>query len=145
MMRRTLLIAAALLAVAAAIFSQRPRTQSVGPTEGGGFMLNTGWRIRPAGRSIALSTLPMSQVLSPDGRMLAILNGGYMPASVSLVDTETSRERARATIGDGWRGLAFSAAGDKLYAGNGARGSLTSNHRPPHCRSNPGGPSYCIR
>jgi DNA-binding beta-propeller fold protein YncE len=123
-MRRTLLIAVAVMAAAVAIFSQRTRTQSVGPTPDGGFMLNTGWRIRPAGKSIPLSTLPMSQVLSPDGRMLAILNGGYMPASVSLVDVETSREAARASIGDGWRGLAFSSAGDKLYAGNGARGSL---------------------
>jgi YVTN family beta-propeller protein len=57
--------------------------------------------------------------------MLAILNGGYAPASVSLVDLETERESARVAIGDGWRGLAFSPAGDKLYAGNGARGSLT--------------------
>jgi DNA-binding beta-propeller fold protein YncE len=125
MMRRTLLTAVALWAIAAAVLSQRPRTQTVGPTGDGGFVLNTGWRIRPAGRNIPLSTLPMSQVLSPDGRMLAILNGGYQAASVSLVDTETSREVTRAIIGDGWRGLAFSRAGDRLYAGNGARGSLT--------------------
>jgi DNA-binding beta-propeller fold protein YncE len=57
--------------------------------------------------------------------MLAVLNGGYQPASVSLVDLETSREATRVTIGDGWRGLAFSADGERLYAGNGARGSLT--------------------
>jgi DNA-binding beta-propeller fold protein YncE len=67
----------------------------------------------------------MSEAMSPDGRMLAVLNGGYQPASVSLLDMETSREAARVTIGDGWRGVAFSAAGDRLYAGNGARGSLT--------------------
>jgi DNA-binding beta-propeller fold protein YncE len=118
-------MAAVLLAAAVAILSQRPRTQTVGPTGDGGFLLNTGWRIRPAGQNIPLSTLPMSQVLSPDGRMLAILNGGYQAASVSLVDMETSREAVRATIGDGWRGLAFSSDGSRLYAGNGARGSLT--------------------
>jgi DNA-binding beta-propeller fold protein YncE len=56
--------------------------------------------------------------------MIAVLNGGYQPASVSLLDMETVRESSRVEIGDGWRGLAFSAAGDKLYAGNGARGSL---------------------
>jgi len=125
-MRRMLLgtIAAALV-VATAIHSQRVRVRTVGPTEDGGFLLNTGWRIRPAGKNIPLSTLPMSQVLAPDGRMLAVLNGGYAPASVSLLDLETSRESARVEIGDGWRGLAFSPAGDKLYAGNGARGLLT--------------------
>lgn len=118
-------VAPVILVIATVVYSQKPRLQTVGPTGDGGFLLNTGWRIRPAGKNIALSTLPMSQVLAPDGRLLAVLNGGYAPASVSLVDLETSRESARVTIGDGWRGLAFSPAGDKLYAGNGARGSLT--------------------
>jgi YVTN family beta-propeller protein len=116
---------AAILLVGTAIYSQKMRTQMVGPVEGGGSLLNTGWRIRPAGKSIPLSTLPMSHTMAPAGRMVAVLNGGYRPASVSLLDTETSREAARVEIGDGWRGLAFSTAGDRLYAGNGARASLT--------------------
>jgi DNA-binding beta-propeller fold protein YncE len=124
-MRRTILFAAAVVLIGAALYSQRARIQTVGRAEEGSFMLNTGWRIRPAGKNIPLSTLPMSHALAPNGRMLAILNGGYAPASVSLVDLETELESARVTIGDGWRGLAFSPAGDKLYAGNGARGWLT--------------------
>jgi len=125
-MRRTILIAPlAVLVIGGVVFSQRGRIHTVGPTEGGGFLLNTGWRIRPAGKNIPLSTLPMSYALAPEGRLLAVLNGGFAPASVSLVDLETARESARVTIGDGWRGLAFSPAGDKLYAGNGSRGSLT--------------------
>ena len=67
----------------------------------------------------------MSHVLAPNGRMLAVLNGGFAASSVSLVDLETARESVRVTIGDGWRGLAFSPFGDKLYAGNGSRASLT--------------------
>src|SRR5215469_18050766 len=95
------------------------------PHGGRRFLLNTGWRIRPAGKSIPLSTLPMSDALAPGGRVLAILNGGYMPSSVSLVDLEAARESARVTITDGWRGLAFSPTDGKLYAGDGARGFLT--------------------
>ncbi|MBV9503903.1 MAG: bifunctional YncE family protein/alkaline phosphatase family protein [Acidobacteriia bacterium] len=125
-MRRKVVTAAALiLAIAGFVYSQKARVQTVGRTDDGSFLLNTGWRIRPAGKNIPLSTLPMSHVLAPDGRMLAVLNGGYMPSSVSLVDLETTRESARVTITDGWRGLAFSPLGDKLYAGNGARGSVT--------------------
>ena len=124
-MRRIVILAAASLSLIGFVFSQRARIQTVGRTEDGGFLLSTGWRIRPAGKNIPLSTLPMSHVLAPDGRMLAILNGGYMPSSVSLVDLETARESTRITITDGWRGLAFSPSGDKLYAGNGSRGSLT--------------------
>ena len=125
-MRRMIVVpVAAVVVIAGVVYSQKTRVQTVGPTGDGGFLLNTGWRIRPAGQNIPLSTLPMSQVLAPDGRMLAVLNGGYVTPSVSLVDLETSRESARVSIGDGWRGLAFSPDGDKLYAGNGARGSLT--------------------
>lgn len=125
-MRRMILgITALIVMVVTVIYSQKAPVQTVGPTSDGGFLLNTGWRIRPAGKNIPLSTLPMSHVLAPDGRMLAVLNGGYATPSVSLVDLETSRESARVAIGDGWRGLAFSPSGDKLYVGNGARGSLT--------------------
>ena len=125
-MRRIILGGAlVVLVVATMMYSQRSRVQTVGPTGDGGFLLNTGWRIQPAGENIPLSTLPMSQALAPDGRMLAVLNGGYAPPSVSLLDLETSRESARVAIGDGWRGLAFSPSGEKLYAGNGARGSLS--------------------
>jgi hypothetical protein len=49
----------------------------VGPLPEGGYILNTGWRIKAAGRNIPLGTLPMSQASSPDGRYLAVLNGGF--------------------------------------------------------------------
>src|SRR5215469_619417 len=125
-MRRAVLIAiTAVLAISGFVYSQKSHLQTVGPTEDGGFLLNTGWRIKPAGATIPLSTLPLAQALSPDSRILAVLNAGFAPASVSLIDLETSREVARVTIGDGWRGLAFSPAGDKLYAGGGSRASLT--------------------
>jgi DNA-binding beta-propeller fold protein YncE len=125
-MRRTIpIILAALALITGVVYSQRTRMRTVGKLEDGRFLLNTGWRIRPAGTNIPLSTLPMSYVPSPDGRRIAVLNGGYEPASVSLLDMETVRESSRVEIGDGWRGLAFSPVGDRLYAGNGARGSLT--------------------
>src|SRR5215475_9831113 len=124
--RRARLIAiTAVLAMTGFVFSQKHRLETVGPTEDGGFLLSTGWRIKPAGTTIPLSTLPMAQALAPDGRMLAVLNAGFAPASISLIDLETSREATRVTITDGWRGLVFSPAGDKLYAGGGSRAFLT--------------------
>lgn len=56
---------------------------------------------------------------------MAVLNGGYLPASVDYLDTESSSRVSSVSITDGWRGLAFSADGTKLYAGNGARASIT--------------------
>jgi DNA-binding beta-propeller fold protein YncE len=93
----------------------------VGPLPEGGTLLNTGWRITAAGRTIPLGTLPMSHALSPDGRYLAVLNGGFERPSISVIDLKAEHEISRISIDDGWRGLAFSASGDKLYAGNGGR------------------------
>src|SRR5579862_1294458 len=96
------------------------RTQ-VGPDRDGSFLLNTGSHIRPAGTTIPLSTLPMSIAPSPDGQRIAVLNGGFLPASVDYLDMKTVTKTSSVSITDGWRGLAFSADGTKLYAGNGAR------------------------
>jgi DNA-binding beta-propeller fold protein YncE len=81
-------------------------------------MLASGWRINAAGRNIALGTLPMSHALSPDGRYLAVLNGGFQRPSINVIDLTAEHEVSRISIEDGWRGLSFSASGDKLYAGN---------------------------
>ena len=123
-MRRSLFYGLTAGLLGLALYSQQPKPQTVGPLGGGGFLLNTGWRIRPAGTEIPLSTLPMSAALSPDGRMLAALNGGYLPSSVDLLDMETMRKVSGISITDGWRGLAFSPNGEKLYAGGGALGAV---------------------
>jgi len=66
-MRRTIPATfVALLVIAGAIYSQKARMRTVGTLEDGGFLLNTGWRIRPAGKNIPLSTLPMSYVPAED-------------------------------------------------------------------------------
>ena len=67
----------------------------------------------------------MSTAASPDGRRMAVLNGGFLPASVDYLDMETTSKTATVAITDGWRGLAFSAPGIRLYAGNGAHASIT--------------------
>ena len=105
--------------------SQPPARAQVGPEPDGGFLLNTGWQIHPAGKAIPLSTLPMSLASSPDGQRIAVLNGGFLPASVDYLDMKTATKTSSVSITDAWRGLAFSADGARLYAGNGARASIT--------------------
>ena len=67
----------------------------------------------------------MSVAPSPDGKRVAVLNGGYLPASVDYLDMQITAKVASVSITDGWRGLAFSKNGSKLYAGNGARAAIT--------------------
>jgi YVTN family beta-propeller protein len=109
---------------AAAVLSQPVPPEHVGPLPGGGFLLNSGWRLTPAGNQVPLDTFPMSTALSPDGRYLLVLNGGYNPPSISVLDTAAAREISRVPIADGWLGLAFSSKGDRVYVGGGSRAAV---------------------
>lgn len=114
----------ALLLAAAILCSQPAPREQVGPLPGGGFLLNSGWRLEPAGKQVPLDTFPMSTALSPDGRYLLVLNGGYNPPSISVLETATARETSRVRIADGWLGLTFTPKGDRVYVGGGSRAAV---------------------
>src|ERR1700691_379890 len=114
----------ALLLAAALLCSQPAPREQVGPLPGGGFLLNTGWRLEPAGKQIPLDTFPMSTALSPDGRYLLVLNGGYNPPSSPVREAATGRETNRVHVADGWLGLTFSPKGDRVYVGGGSRAAV---------------------
>src|SRR5580700_6238353 len=120
---RSYLCIALLLAVAVLCSQPAPREQ-VGPLPGGGFLLNSGWRLDPAGKQIPLDTFPMSTALSPDGRYLLVLNGGYLPPTISVLDAATGAEKSRVRVPDAWLGLTFSPKGDRVYVGGGSRASV---------------------
>ena len=114
-----------LLAAALFLTAQRGALrEQTGPLPGGGFLLNSGWILRPAGKQVPLDTLPMSSALSPDGKFLLVLNGGYNPPSISVMETGTAREIRRVPVPDGWLGLTFTSNGRLVYAGGGARASV---------------------
>jgi DNA-binding beta-propeller fold protein YncE len=71
-----------------------------------------------------LDTLPMSSALSPDGRFLLVLNGGYNPPSISVIGVRETRELARVRLPDAWLGICFSPKGDKVYVGGGSTASI---------------------
>src|SRR5690349_18980559 len=113
-----------LLAVAAVLVSQPAPREQVGPLPGGGFLLNSGWRLTPAGKQIPLDTFPMSSALSKDGKFLLVLNGGYKPPSISVLRVDTMEELGRTPVEDAWLGLTFSPDGKTLYVGGGSRASV---------------------
>jgi DNA-binding beta-propeller fold protein YncE len=112
------------IALAVVLVSQPAPHERVGPLPDGGFLLNSGWILHPAGKQVPLSTLPMSLALSPDGKYLLALNGGYMPPSVSVLDTVRQEEISRVPIADGWLGLTFSPDGKLVYVGGGSRAAV---------------------
>jgi len=113
-----------LIAVAFVSSSQAPLREQVGPLASGGFLLNSGWRVKPAGTQVSLDTLPMSSLLSKDGKFLVVLNGGYNPPSLSVLDTTDGHEVGRTPVPDAWLGLAFSKDGRTLWAGGGSQASI---------------------
>jgi DNA-binding beta-propeller fold protein YncE len=117
-------LAAMLIVIAAMLSSQTTPREQVGPLPGGGFLLNSGWRLDPVGKQIPLDTLPMSTALSPDGKYLLVLNGGYRPPSISVIEIASARVVSSTPVADGWLGLAFAPKSDLVYVGGGSRASI---------------------
>ena len=122
-MTTRLLLLIPVLAAAILISQPAPREQ-VGPLPQGGFLLNSGWRIKPAGKQIPVDTFPMSSVVTPDNKYLLVLNGGYNPPSISVIDIAGQKELSRTRVPDGWLGLTMTKAGDKVYIGGGSRAAV---------------------
>jgi YVTN family beta-propeller protein len=111
--------------VFAAILGSQPKPrEQVGPLPTGGFLLNSGWRVDPVGKQVELSTFPMASALTPDGKHLLVLNGGYRPPSVSVVDAATGTVTGSERVADGWLGLAISPRGDRVYVGGGSAAAV---------------------
>src|SRR5438270_583594 len=94
-----LVLAAGLIFLVALLSSQPAPREQVGPLPNGAFLLNSGWRLAPAGKQVPLDTLPMSTALSPDGKYLAVLNGGWKPPSISVIETAAARVILRHPLG----------------------------------------------
>jgi len=111
-------------ALALSLTSQTIPRQQVGPLPDGSFLLNSGWRLTPAGKQVALDTLPMSCALSKDGKYLVVLNGGYNPPTLSVLDTAAQKELSRTPVADAWLGLTFSPDGHTLWVSGGSRAAI---------------------
>ncbi len=117
------LAAGGVLAPRVALSLTSPK-QQVGPLPGGGFLLNSGWTIRPVGDQIAVDTFPMSTALSNNGKYLLVLNGGYNPPSISVIDIAQKKEIGRTRLPDAWLGLTVAPSKDLVYVGGGSTGKV---------------------
>ncbi|MBN8730755.1 MAG: beta-propeller fold lactonase family protein [Acidobacteria bacterium] len=114
-----------LLGAAAVLLSQPEPVIRVGPLAGGrGFLLPSGWLLRPAGRQAPLDTYPMSSLLTPDGKHLIVLHGGYNAPSVAVLDAATLHRITEARVPDAWMGMALTPNGRLLYVSGGSRSEV---------------------
>ena len=91
-----------------------------GPLRDGSTLLPSGWRIRPAGRSVAVGTLPLSLVTLSDGSLI-VSNDGYGKNSLMRVDPVRAQVVWRAPLPAAWLGLAASGRDwrDTVWASGG--------------------------
>jgi DNA-binding beta-propeller fold protein YncE len=114
---------AALAALAAVLCSQAPRVKRLDSSRMAVFVKQ--WLARAAGRETdSRGNVPMSAALAPGASRLLVLNGGYMPPSISVLDTAGGRELSRVPLADGWLGLTFAPDGKHVYVGGGSRASV---------------------
>ncbi len=119
-----ILLVAGCIALGALLSSQPAPRERVGPLPDGGFLLNSFWKLDPVGKQIPLDTFPMASALSPDGKYLVVLNGGYKPPSLSVIDAAAGNVVSTTPVADGWLGLAFAPGTNRLYVGGGSRASV---------------------
>jgi DNA-binding beta-propeller fold protein YncE/phospholipase C len=113
-----------LVSLAALLTSQTTPREQVGPLSTGGFLLASGWKLEPAGKQIPLSTMPMASVVTPDGKYMLVLNGGYRPPTIHVIDTATGTVKGETKVTDGWLGLALSPDGSRVYVGGGSAAAV---------------------
>ncbi|GAC1376083.1 MAG: hypothetical protein NVSMB30_21010 [Hymenobacter sp.] len=89
-------------------------------------LLPNGWKLNPAGTATALGDLPLNLQISPDGRLAAVVNGGWGQNSVQLLDAATGQLLDTRVVPAAWAGLAFAPDGLTLYASGG-------QHNRIHC------------
>jgi YVTN family beta-propeller protein len=86
----------------------------------GGFDLPNGWRITPAGKSIAtIEDLVLNFVVSPDGKIVVASHSGYLPHGIDVFDTKTEKLVQEIPLKTTWLGMTWSPDGHTLFVSGG--------------------------
>src|SRR5262245_22827699 len=104
-MKRILLASTILLLAVGFLFSQLGRRwpgakTAPGPTGDGAYLLTTGWKIRPAGRQVPLTTLPLTARFTTDQKSILIIQSGFLTPTLSLHDRESGQQRSSVELKD---------------------------------------------
>lgn len=88
-------------------------------------LLPDGWRIARAENVLALGTLPQGLTLSPDGTKLAVVESGFAPARLVVLDSHSSQEIAAVSLPAGFGRPAWDSDSSGLWIGTGDANGVT--------------------
>ena len=92
----------------------------VHPSQAPATQLPNGWRITPAGKTIAsMGDLVLNLLVSPDGRIVIADHSGYLPHGLEVFDTKTRRQIQHIDLKTTWLGMTWSPDGHTIYASGG--------------------------
>src|SRR5436190_21030633 len=97
--------------------------QPGGQTDGT-MLLPNGWRVSPAGRALALSTLPLNLIISPDGKYAVVTNNGLNKPSFTVVDIANWTVKSTFPLDHAWLGLVWHPDGTRIYSAGGAQNNV---------------------
>ena len=81
--------------------------------------LPNGWKLSPAGKSLALGDLPLNMAVSKSKKLMAVTNNGQSKQSLQLIDLVNNKIVDTISIDKSWLGIVFSANEKYLYASGG--------------------------
>lgn len=81
--------------------------------------LPNGWKLSPAGKSLALGDLPLNMAVSKSKKLMAVTNNGQSKQSLQLIDLVNNKIVDTISIDKSWLGIVFSADEKYLYASGG--------------------------
>ena len=84
-----------------------------------GYALPNGWTITPAGKSIPSEDMVLNLSLSPDGRSIIAIEGGYNDEGLMVIDTASQTMRQHVVLPTVWLGLAWHPDGKRLFVSGG--------------------------
>ena len=98
-------------------------------------LLFNGWGITPAGEHATMSDMPLKLIVSPDGKFLLAVSGGYNNTGLTILDTAEKRVAQFVPLKQSWNGLAFSKDGKRVLVSGGGSGLVHVFNREGHPRS----------
>lgn len=87
-------------------------------------LLFNGWGVTPAGKHVETSDMPLRMLVSPDGRCLVSVHGGFNATGLTLTDLKTQQVTQTLPLLRCWNGLAFSADGKHILVSGGNAGTV---------------------
>ena len=96
--------------------------QRAGLVPGDNLLFN-GWGVTPAGRHVKISDLPLKMILSPDGKYLVSVSGGYTNEGVNIVNL-ADQSTSHVALPKAFNGLSFTNDGKQILVSGGDGGAI---------------------